>query len=257
MELVMEIHTREQMFHGRVPRTPKETLKSIALMLGVSPVHYAPTASLDRIKRSKKRSGLTSNSSVMKVFFKHRMETGTTRIPLSAMEELLNDPKFFAPTSNISTAREKDQTLLQRQWAKIHKLTTLQLLDALHHAIAAEEHIFRFDYVSFHLRCVRLLQSLRTFLDDIWRQCFGRNCIETESSLIVVVPTLFQLAAGAWDRREILKLKLEFEKPILQMASDVLRQFIKREGSVERNRVEQTCICWPPHQALIHSESQE
>lgn len=46
----------------------------------------------------------------------------------------------------------KPQGLLQRQWTESHKMTLLQLLDTLRHAIAAEEHMLRFDYFSLPLR---------------------------------------------------------------------------------------------------------
>ena len=164
----MEIHTREKLFHGRIPRTPKETLSSLSLMLGASPVSYTPTIPRDYVKISKKKSGLTPLSPITKMLYHYWMEKGVRRFPLGLMREFLDDPKFFASTSNGSASREKGQTLLQRQWAKTHKLTTLQLLDALHHALVAEKYMLRFDYVSFHLRCLPLFHSLRTFLDDIW-----------------------------------------------------------------------------------------
>ena len=66
-------------------------------------------------------------------------------------------------------------------------MTLLQLLDTLRHAIAAEEHMLRFDYFSLHLRCLCLLRTLRTSLDDKLRQYFGSAYIENETQLPFVV----------------------------------------------------------------------
>ena len=48
MELVMDIHTREAMFSGRLPQTPEEWLKSMALMLGASPQNFARSSRISQ-----------------------------------------------------------------------------------------------------------------------------------------------------------------------------------------------------------------
>ena len=130
--------------------------------------------------------------------------------------------------NNITTTREKDQSLLQRQWAKSHKLTPLQLLDTLHHAIAAEERMLRFDYVSFHIRCLRLLRTLGTVLDNKWRQIFGCKYFEKETEVGLLVLHIFIAA--------------ETDGSILKQASEIVHELIEREGSVECERLKGVCL---------------
>ena len=50
------------------------------------------------------------------------------------------------------------------------------------------------------------------------------------------------MAGKSEDIREASKLKTGFENPILKEASEILREFIVSEGSVECNKLEETCI---------------
>src|SRR5277367_6614755 len=104
-------------------------------------------------------------------------ENGGATLTIDIVEDLLNDPKLASSFNNIDTAQKKDQSLLQRQWAKSHKMTPLQLVDILHHAVAAEEHMIRFDYITLHLRCLRMLRTLQIVSDDTLLQCLGSNSI--------------------------------------------------------------------------------
>ena len=53
MELIVDIHTRENIFAGRVPKTPEEALKTTSLMLGASAVTFAKNTRLPKMKLSK------------------------------------------------------------------------------------------------------------------------------------------------------------------------------------------------------------
>ena len=48
MEMIMDIHTREQIFSGRVPQTAKESLKCMSLMLGASSSEFCTGHPLGR-----------------------------------------------------------------------------------------------------------------------------------------------------------------------------------------------------------------
>ena len=61
MELVMEIHTREKMFFGRVPQTPAEFQKCTRLMLGVSTASFSPTARSCSLKPDKQTEVFNSH----------------------------------------------------------------------------------------------------------------------------------------------------------------------------------------------------
>ena len=222
MELIMDIHTREKMFIGRIPQTPAEFLKCTQLMLGMSTINFSPTVRSCSLKLTNKRKCLTPTSSVMNVFCKEWLQTGSATLTINTVEDLLNTSNI-ASTFNNATAPEEDQSLLQRQWTKSHKMTPLQLLDTLHLALSAERHILRFDYISLHLRCLRLLRTLRTILNYKSRQCSCHHHDQKEAKLAVLDIFEFASRSKTW---------------ALKQACEMVNEFIEREGSVERDRLE-------------------
>jgi hypothetical protein len=244
MELIMDIHTRESIFSGRVPQTLEESRKSIILVLGASPVNFARANCSDQLKSSKKGlKRLTTNSPVTDVFRTQYFETGDATLTFDTVEGLLNDRKFVS-TSTADTTETSEQSLLQQQWAKSHKMTPLQLLGTLRDAIVAEEHMLRFDYFSLHLRCLRLLRTLQTVLDQKLQRCFGYGYIENETQLPFLVYYIFEAAVGSGKIEEILKVREGGESLMLKQASEVVHEFIEREGAVECDRLKKTCVYW-------------
>ena len=162
----------------------------------------------------------------MNVFCNEWLQTGSATLTINTVEDLLNTSKI-ASTFNNASSPEEDQSRLQRQWARSHKMTPLQLADTLHLALAAEEHILRFDYVSFHLRCLTLLRTLRTILSDKSRQCSCHHHDDKEAKLAVL--HIFELASRS-------------QTSALKQASELINEFIEREGSVERDRLEKTAV---------------
>lgn len=66
-------------------------------------------------------------------------------------------------TSAATNVRKEDTfALICEQWAKTKKLTSVQLLSVLWHALEDDELQKHFDYVSMHTRCAALLKDLRT-----------------------------------------------------------------------------------------------
>jgi hypothetical protein len=246
MELIMDIHTRDRMFAGRSPQTAQESLKCMSLMLGISPIMFSPTARRpSRFKSSKKGpKGLTSNSPMMDVLRGRyvRNEDGT-KLTLNAVEGLLRDREITSTSVSV-TAASTAQSSLQRQWAKSHKLTVLQFLGTLRHAISVEEHMLRFDYLSLHFRCLRLLRALRTDLDDKLRQYFGPRYIEDDTHLALIIGHVFQVASESEKSGESIKSKDQVENLMLKQAGSTVDQFIKLQGEVECNKLEKLCVFW-------------
>ena len=121
-------------------------------------------------------------------------------------------------------------------------MTPLQLLDTLRNAISAEEHLLRFDYISLHIRCLRLLRTLRTILDDQLRHCFGANYIDDERQLCYVVYYIFKEAAGLEKSGRTVNQENLFESSMLKEAGKVVETYIEREGSVECDKLKKTCL---------------
>jgi hypothetical protein len=182
------------------------------------------------------------NSWVADVFHNQYFETGNATLTLDTIQRLLHDQKIVASTSLIAW-ESKDQSLLQLQWAKSHKMTPLQLLDTLRRAIIIEEPMLRLDYFSLHLRCLELLRSLRTVLDDKLRQYFGNNYIENETQLPFIVGYIFQVASGSSRAFEATEIRNGVESLILRRTGEFLKEYIEREGRVECDKLKKhVCI---------------
>jgi hypothetical protein len=85
MKMIMDIHTRERLFAGRVPKTPAESVTCMNLMLGISPASYARSGrrrpGIQQSRRGPK--GLTTNSPVTDVFREQFLENGNPRVDIS------------------------------------------------------------------------------------------------------------------------------------------------------------------------------
>jgi hypothetical protein len=124
----------------------------------------------------------------------------------------------------------KNKSLLLRQWANSHKMTLLQLLATLGQAVAAEQHMLRFDYISLHLRCLRLLHELHASIDDKLREYFGSTYMENDTQLPFLVSWIFTVAAETENYRESVRHQGRVESLMLRKASITVRGFIEKEG---------------------------
>jgi hypothetical protein len=233
MELVMDIHSREKIFLGRVPQTVEGFKKCMQLNHGVSTVNFARHRRhnhSDRLSMTGSVKLFKPNAPVTNTLIVQWSRTANRTLTISTLEHLLNNQKLES-SSDISTDLDEDhedQSSFQRQWAKSHKMTPLQLLDTLCNAIRAEEHIIRFDYISLHFRCLFLLLNLKSVLYEPREQCTcGGHIGRTVSDIF------FEAS--------------EYKTPVLRDASKMIEQLIKKQGSVERDRLEKICVCWPGH----------
>ena len=244
MELVMDIHTRDRIFAGRVPKTAEESYKSVLLMLGTSAVMFAKRTRTSNLKASKKGpKGLSSASPMTDILRERYVGTAKTQLTLHTVERLLDDRVVTAKSLSVSS-RSRFQSPLHQQWAKSHKLTVLQLLNALRDAMASEQHMLRFDYFSLHQRCLRLLRNLRSALDDKLRRYIGPNYIENETQLPTIVGCIFQIAAESGKTADRVKFKDGFQSLMMKNAAEIVEEFIGQEGDVERTKLEKMRILW-------------
>jgi len=129
-------------------------------------------------------------------------------------------------------------------------MTPLQLLDTLRRAIIVEEPMLRLDYFSLHLRCLELLRSLRTVLDDKLRQYFGNNYMENEMQLPYIVAYIFQVANGSAKIEDIIKIRGGVKSLMLKRTGEFLKEYIEREGRVECDKLKKTCVHWSSNREL-------
>ena len=105
-------------------------------------------------------------------------------------------------------------------------------------------------YISLHTRCLRLLRTLRTALDDQLRDHFGPRYIDDERNLCYVVYYIFGEATEPKRSGGTANPKNIFESSMLKEASKVVEKYIKQEGSMECDKLEKTCLCWSRNESL-------
>jgi hypothetical protein len=123
-------------------------------------------------------------------------------------------------------------------------MTPLQFLDTLRHAIAIEEPMLRFDYFTFHLRCLAVLRSLRDVVDDKLKQYFGNDYIEDDTQLPYVICYIFEVARNTAAIGENTKLRNVLGSSLMIKAAQVVREFIEREGHMESDKLSKLCVHW-------------
>ena len=239
MELFMNIHVRERMFAGRIPQTPAESLKCLQLMMGVSPTQFANTNRRTPL-RSKTRKELSFNSPVMNLFHKQWVERGDTILTITTVEGVLPSQQSTS-TPQSTTVPGDDQSWMQKVWPRGHKMTPLQFLDILPKAISAEEHIFRFDYISLHVRCLQFLDTLQNVLDRQLAHHYGAEYIKNPPSFIIY----YIIEASAFRKKHV-----GFEGSMLKKAREILAAYIEQEGSFECDKLEKRCLHWTKNKLI-------
>jgi len=246
MEILTEIHTRKRIFAGRVPKSSEEALNPFSLMIGTSPILYAKNArshphSLLQSKNGPKR--LSQNSPITSMLLGHYLQDGNTQLTLEIVEGLLKDRTGGVSVSSRLTHR----ALLRQQWAKSHKLSILQLLDAMRDATAAEQCALRFDYVSFHLRCLSLLENLVDVLGDkVQRNLLSMGFYdEINGELLpsLIVHYIFT-ACAAFDGnlRDAKGWRFAKDGLVMEQQSAIVAGFIEKEGRVEFEKLKKMGI---------------
>jgi hypothetical protein len=244
MELFMDIHTREAIFAGRVPRRPEDWLKSTMLMLG------AASNTVASIGRRNPRSGcieharqgprgFTSASPVSDVFSKDYFSNGNVTLSYETVQNLV---ETWLQKSGVVIKRQRNEeaSSLHTQWKKSHKMTPIQFLSVLRYAITLEEPMLRFDYIDFHLQCIDFLRRLRTVLDSDLRKYNGDEYLENETQLSFIVSYLFQaVTAGATISSRIGNVPIRSK--MMVKAAGVLGDFVEEEGGVETAKLVKIC----------------
>jgi hypothetical protein len=247
MELIMDIHTREQMFAGRVPTTPDDALKSIMLVMGFSPTTFARNRRNTRTNLSKQGARVLRFNSPVTDLLQGRYlgladsgssDSGHANTPLTleTVEALLED-RAVTTTAIPAPGVDGRENVLRQQWNRSHKLTVRQLLETLCDATAAEQYMLRFDYFALHRRCIALLQQLRDLFGEklCQYQIRPREC---KDELSAVVYHILQVARGTSHGDVYAGDELgDGKSEMMKQTSEVIDKIIVREGRLEREKL--------------------
>ena len=271
MELLLDFHGRESFFAGRVPKTPEEWLKSMSLMLGSAPHVFAQRGRHSRgLQLSRKGpKGLSSPSPVSDAFQPDISHAGHAVLTVETVQSILNARRTQShawkpskePQRQQSAERSKPlssqrQSLLESQWSKSHKMTPLQLLGALRRALEVEEPMLKFDYLTFHVRCLQVLRQVRDAVDVDLRKYFGDGYLENDSQLPTMVGYIFSVVAVNTSNAELNRLLrgLDVASILMTRAGNVLKNILEHDGRVEADKLAKVCAHWQEVPAVESSQ---
>ncbi|KAI9738395.1 MAG: hypothetical protein M1834_008898 [Cirrosporium novae-zelandiae] len=238
MEKLIQFHGEERIFFGAKPKTVEDSYKKACLTMGVAPGAISFRGgtkrpdSLNHIISKSGPRGLKDTSIVSEVFKSRYCNNGSIDISVYNIEKLLNELTNADATTKAHRPRT-GELLLQRQWEKSHKMSSLQLLAALRERLEDEENRLIFNYFGLHRRCIELLRSLRTELHDKLVQYNGPQYIENESQLPCI--PLYVLLAAMNSGKAALQMGIKSvmtHSLMLTRSGNLMKEFLEKKGDV-------------------------
>ena len=207
MDLWMNLHGKQEIFGGTIPRNVAASESCFKKMMGVSEErrrvpgsvrqedelsHYFDRVLHVREPLSVEPKGPLGRAQIIPIFRDRYLRNlgQVPAVPNKNMDTLLSDI-----TWNDSKATEDNQDALYRvglismgrNWEKElfkyrpprkprpENYSVIELLLTLEYGLKDEITSLRFDYVSMHTRCWRLLQKIRTKLGKVFTEKVGTN----------------------------------------------------------------------------------
>ncbi|KAE8249917.1 hypothetical protein A4X13_0g5022 [Tilletia indica] len=255
MDLILSIHGAEEMFGGKLPESIDDAQISLLRMYGYSTdVLRAMRVVGTGAEKSPFRPGhkpemmsaagakhMVDRTQVLPIFkAKYMANFGEgTQTDIHTIEKLISDM-----AEREEDKSRKRQGLRRERRHKAQKFSILQLLSVLETALRSETDSIRLDYVSLHLRCIRVLQRVRASADEYLRGKLGPNYIEDESQLPFVVGWIFHVATlsarafelmgGPRELRQELGSRamreIQYKSKLLLGATSTLNHFLRSTG---------------------------
>lgn len=226
MDEVIALHGEDRVFVGGPPKTILDSWKQICLMLGYSPQQYAKNRrSFKPVVSKNGPRGLKETSPIFEIFHEVLRGNGSMAFTLHNIEELLNEQAKDAALASNPTSKN-----LRREWATKHRLTAIQLLEALLVSIKQDEPKLMFDYFKMHAQSVAMLRALRRELNEDLKKWFGGPMyLEDESQLPYVGLYVVMAACGTMQSSEQMGIT-DAGSRMLEKSGRVLKEFV--EGRV-------------------------
>ncbi|WWC65533.1 uncharacterized protein I303_108151 [Kwoniella dejecticola CBS 10117] len=252
MELVMDLHGKEDIFGGKYPDNIDDSLASFLRMMGYSTEvqgasrHvYTGNPLPSYLNKPKKKfsllsksgpKGLTDHAQILPIFSGKylRDPSAGTSFGLNSVETLLSD--ILADEAKQSAIADKKYTIRRKRNHRSHKFSILQLLSILEAGLEAETRSIRFDYVSMHLRCLTILKKVQLSADEYFTRKLGPLYLENDSQLPFIVGWILNFAAFSGRAAESISIRREGRKAVdvrsqrLTDATRVMKEYLISTG---------------------------
>lgn len=211
MELVLDIHGKEQAFGGRNPTTIDQSNSAYQLVAGFSTdtINVNRTVFTDAASRYRPpknpelraKSGFRHFQTHTKIIpmFRRKFTVDVTtgiQYDIESIEGLLQDIKA-GEVKDLASLSDRPRRKAFRKERKHHgdKFSLTQLLSVLERGLQVETTTIRFDYVSMHLRCLRLFRKVKAVSEVYLSGKIGPDFLEDDSQLPQITGYILMYAA--------------------------------------------------------------
>lgn len=251
MELVLEIHNKEQAFGGKIPTNLDESQSAFLLIAGYSTDvinayrvactdaarQYRPPPNPEIMSSSGPRP-FKDQTKILPMYRRKYTVDVTTGLQydIVSIEGLLVD--LNAREAKESTSSEKRAGRKGYRKPKKHraaKFSLIQLLSVLEKGLQEETTSIRFDYVSMHLRCLQIFRNIKRVSHSYLSGKHGPAYIENDSQLPFITAWILHIATLALRQGEqssgIKRSSGITKSRLLSNATDEFRTALKSNGA--------------------------
>jgi hypothetical protein len=255
MELVLDIHGKEQALGGKIPKTIDESYSAyFQLVSGFSTdtvkangVYFTDAASRCRATRNPAlmaKSGSSQFQDKTKIIpmfrrkFTVDVSTGI-QYDIESIEGLLRDIKADEVKDLAASVKKSGRKGFRKERKhRGSKFSLTQLLSILEQSLQAEASSIRFDYISMHLRCLRLFRQVQAVSEPCLSSEIGPDLLEDDSELPQTAGWILLLAAiGLRQIEQVTGINRESGNPrsrLLLNAAKEVRQMLDVKDAGER-----------------------
>lgn len=281
MDLFIELHGKIELFDGNIPNGVMDSYENYMTMIGLSEEYQDAYAEigpesydykklfrtmLDKgsIKKEAEngRYGLRDRSEIAKIFHYKTLtdETHLDHVDISGVERLLKKLKReeeisikLSKDNNNELDSEKSKKPIKNRRPRKHKsskFSIVQLLSVLEQGLINETSAILFDYVSFHITCLEILERLKVANNQQITLHHGPEYIQSKIQLPFTVGVILQiavyhvrhgrtLAVGIPGDEARTKRDLESQSDVLENSAIKVNEMLDnmKEGRIEVDKI--------------------
>jgi hypothetical protein len=255
MELVLEIHGKEQALGGKIPKTIDESNTAyIQLVSGYSTSTVKPNGvylpdAASRCRAGKNpatmaKSGSSQFQDKTKIIpmFRRKFTVDVTagiQYDIESIEGLLRDIKAGELKDLAASVKKSGRKGFRKERKhRGSKFSLTQLLSILEQGLQAEASSIRFDYISMHLRCLRLFRQVEAVSEPYLSSEIGPDLLEDDWDLPQITGWILLLASiGLRQTEQVTGINRESGNPkgrlLLNAAKKVRQMLDVKDGGRE------------------------
>ena len=236
MDFVLELHGREEAFGGMVPTNIDDSNRAFQLVSGFAnrfidgkrvTVHGPACNCVNKCGLK----GFQNQSKILSICRARINDFNRTQVQddMSTIEALLRDLKAGEAKDLQTSNRGKSGRRGYRKEKKYSgvKYSITQLLSVLEKGLLMETTSIRFDYLSLHLRCLRIFRDIKQVSDQYLINEVGADYIENNAQLSTLTGWIFRIET--FEMEQATGIKPDDGKPrshLLSGARDVFRRIL-------------------------------